>query len=125
MAEVPLWKIPSGGPVRGGRLQDQRLCNGVTMRHAFVSLSMLALFGAAAPSLDAQIVRGQVVDSITQAPVDGAAVVLLASTGAEMARTTTDAEGLFLLRAPGGEYRLRAEMEGFHYLHVPSLFSPT
>ena len=120
MAEVPLWTIPSGGPVRGGRLQDQQLCNAVTMRHAFVSLSMLALFGAAAPSLDAQLVRGQVVDSITQAPVGGAAVVLLASTGAETARTTTDVEGLFLLRAPAGEYRLRAEMEGFR----PSTFPP-
>jgi len=83
------------------------------MRHAFVCLAMLALFGAAAPSLDAQFVRGQVVDSITKAPIGGAAVVLLDSTGAEMARTTADVEGLFLLRAPAGEYRLRAEMEGF------------
>lgn len=89
------------------------------MRHAFVSLAMLALFGAAVPSLDAQLVRGQIVDSITKAPVGGAAVVLLASTGAEMARTTTDPEGLFLLRAPAGEYRLRAEMEGFRTSTFP------
>ena len=89
------------------------------MRHAFVCLAMLALFGAAAPSLDAQLVRGQVVDSITTAPIGGAAVVLLDSTGAEMARTTTDVQGLFLLRAPAGEYRLRAEMEGFQTSTFP------
>ena len=89
------------------------------MRHAFVCLAVLALFGAAASPLDAQLVRGQVVDSITKAPVGGVAVVLLASTGAEVTRTTTDVEGLFLLRAPAGEYRLRAEMEGFHTSTFP------
>ena len=65
-------------------------------------------------SLSAQIVRGQVVDSTLGTPRPAVAVVLVDQTGDEVARTITDEEGLFLLRAPGaGQYRLRAHGEGY------------
>ena len=124
MAEVPLWTIPSGGPVRGGRLQDQQLCNAVTMRHAFVSLSMLALFGAAAPSLDAQLVRGQVVDSITQAPVRGARRRGSAATWRRAGDASTAVGGGFLRGDQAAEYRRRAEMEGFRTSTFPPFALP-
>lgn len=69
----------------------------------------------------AQIVRGQVVDSILGTPVAGASVALLDDGGTEAARTRTDDKGLFLLRAPGaGQYRLRAGGEGYR----TSVFPP-
>jgi hypothetical protein len=88
------------------------------MRHAFACLTALALLGAAGP-LDAQLVRGQVVDSVLGSPVAGATVALVDASGAEVTRTVTDGDGLFLLRAPSGEYRLRAEMEGYRTSTFP------
>ncbi len=71
-------------------------------------------------SLSAQIVRGQVVDSILGTPRPAIAVVLVARTGGEVARTVTDEEGLFLLRAPGaGQYHLRAHGEGYRLSDFP------
>ncbi len=72
-------------------------------------------------SLSAQIVRGQVVDSVLGTPRPAVAVVLVDQAGGEVARTVTDEEGLFLLRAPGaGQYHLRAHGEGYRL----SDFSP-
>ena len=71
-------------------------------------------------SLSAQIVRGQVVDSVLGTPVPAAAVVLVDQTGGEVARTITDEEGLFLLRAPGaGQYHLRAHGAGYRLSDFP------
>ena len=71
-------------------------------------------------SLSAQIVRGQVVDSVLGTPVPAVAVVLLYQTGDEVARTVTDEEGLFLLRAPGaGQYHLRAQSDGYRLSDFP------
>lgn len=85
-------------------------------------IGFAAILGITLPgSLSAQIVRGQVVDSITGAPIDGSVVLLIDGTGAEITRTITDSEGLFLLRAPSaGRFRLRAEGEGYR----ASLFPP-
>jgi hypothetical protein len=89
------------------------------MRHFLACLTVLTLLGAAGP-LDAQLVRGQVVDSVLGVPVAGATVVLLDASGAEVARTVSDGEGLFLLRAPSGEYRLRAELAGYRTSTFPA-----
>ena len=71
-------------------------------------------------SLSAQIVRGQVVDSVLGTPRPAIAVVLVDQTGGEVARTVTDEEGLFLLRAPGaGQYHLRAHGEGYRLSDFP------
>ncbi len=71
-------------------------------------------------SLSAQIVRGQVVDSVLGTPRPAVAVVLVDQTGGEAARTVTDEEGLFLLRAPGaGQYHLRAHGEGYRLSDFP------
>ena len=79
----------------------------------------LAVFGAAAP-LQAQIVRGLVVDSITNQPVGGAVVVVLDSQNAEVTRTTADEEGLFLVQLTDGDwYTLRAEKEGYRTSTFP------
>ena len=85
-------------------------------------IGFAAILGITLPgSLSAQIVRGQVVDSITGAPIDGRVVLLRDGTGAEITRTIIDSEGLFLLRAAsGGRFRLRAEGEGYRV----SLFPP-
>lgn len=70
--------------------------------------------------LSAQIVRGQVVDSVVGTPIAGGSVALLDNAGTEVARTITDEEGLFLLRAPGaGRYRLRAEGERYRVSEFP------
>jgi hypothetical protein len=70
---------------------------------------------------EAQIVRGQVVDSITQAPVSGAAVILLDADEAPAASAIADQEGLFLVRArEAGEYRLRVEHDDYRVSTFPA-----
>ena len=92
------------------------------MRHLSVCFTALALLGATTHSLDAQLVRGQVVDSVLSLPVSAVTVVLLDASETEVSRTITDEEGLFLLRAPAGEageYRLRAALEGYRTSTFP------
>jgi hypothetical protein len=61
-----------------------------------------------------------VVDSVVGTPITGGSVVLLDNAGTEVAWTVTDEEGLFLLRAPGaGQFRLRAEGEGYRVSEFP------
>jgi hypothetical protein len=80
---------------------------------------MAVMLSGLAP-LRAQIVRGQVVDSVTETPLAGGAVILLMAAGEEVGRTITDSEGLFLLRAEGpGTYRLRVEADGYRASEFP------
>lgn len=75
---------------------------------------------AARPAV-AQIVHGQIVDSLTQAPLASAVVTLLDTAGVDLARTVADETGLFLLRADAaGRYRLRVSHEAYRV----SLFPP-
>ena len=68
----------------------------------------------------AQIVRGKVVDRVVGTPIAGGSVLLLDNAGTEVARTVTDEDGLFLLKAPGaGQFRLRAEGEGYQDSEFP------
>ncbi len=84
----------------------------------------LVTLAVVAPSLSdplaGQIVRGQVMDSITGAVVAGTTVALLDARGSTIASTRTDAAGLFLVRAPGpGSYRLRVESSVFRTSTFP------
>lgn len=68
----------------------------------------------AARPLAAQVVRGQVVDSVTGTPVASGFVVLLDEAGREVGRTLSSRQGRFTLRAPRpGAYRLRSERIGY------------
>lgn len=90
---------------------------GTKMRSILLSMLLVA---SQIGSLDAQVVRGQVVDSITQVPLPGARLVLLDHDDAEVGRTVTDEAGLFLVRATtSGEYRLRVEFDGYQTSTFP------
>lgn len=71
--------------------------------------------GLATPALaHAQLVRGELIDSVLGTPVSSAIVTLVDPAGAEHARTLTDAMGRFQARAPStGEFRLRVRIVGF------------
>ena len=84
----------------------------------------LVTLAVVAPSLSdplaGQIVRGQVMDSITGAAVAGSTVALLDARGSTIASTRTDAAGLFLVRAPDpGSYRLRVQGSAYHTSTFP------
>ena len=80
---------------------------------------MLALTGVVVP-VRAQLVRGQVVDSITRAPVPESIVILEGLDGREVDRTISDRRGIFLLRAAvQGSYRLIAMYEGYRRSAFP------
>ena len=68
-----------------------------------------------------QVLRGQVVDTLTGRPVGAGFVVLLDGTGAEVLRLLSGPDGHFSLRAPGsGSYRLRSERIGYRAAELPS-----
>src|SRR5260370_9980981 len=76
--------------------------------------------GAAA--LAAQTIRGQLVDSVSRAPLSGAFLTLVDSSGSERARAITDVAGQFTLSAPEpGTYRLRSKRIGFRPYFSPAL----
>lgn len=61
-----------------------------------------------------QTVQGQLLDRDTQAPVEGALMLLLDAGGEERDGYLTNSAGRFILRAPGpGTYTVRAERIGF------------
>ncbi len=91
------------------------------MRRSYPPPTALLLLLAFAPSIEAQVVRGQVADSATHAPLTGAAVALLNADGEEVSRAAADDDGLFTLRAPAaGEYQLQVDHAGYG----TSLFPP-
>lgn len=83
------------------------------MRLALTVPLALALLLAGTRAVPAQVVQGQVVDRTTRAPVSSGTVRLLDSRG-EVANTSVDAEGRFILRVPApGRYWLRFESPGY------------
>ncbi len=87
--------------------------------HPFALLALSALVVLAASKLSmaplhAQVVMGQVVDSIAATPVGTGFVVLLDQEGREVARALSTDDGRFRLEAPaGGVYKLRSERIGY------------
>jgi hypothetical protein len=79
-----------------------------------ISIPGLLLASIATTILDAQTIRGQLIDAVTSRTIDRAFVVLQDSNTTEVARVITDSRGSFSLRAPGpGTYVLRTERIGF------------
>ncbi len=79
------------------------------------ALGAVLLSGLTSP-LQAQVVRGQVADSVTGAPVGAGFVVLLGPDGGEITRTLTSRDGRFAFNlAPNqrGPLRLRSERIGY------------
>ena len=85
-------------------------------------LLWLALVLVCCRTLAAQTVRGQLVDSVSRAPLSGAFLTLIDAQGAERARAITDATGKFTVLAPAaGTYRLRSKRIGFKPYVSPAL----
>ena len=81
------------------------------MPAALMAAGILA--GFAQPGT-AQTVQGQLVETGTDLPVEGALVLLLTEGGEEAGGYLTNQAGRFLIRAPGpGTYTLRAERIGY------------
>ncbi len=77
----------------------------------------------ATAAVDAQTIRGWLVDSTSGTPIDHAFIVLLSDGGDERGRVLTDAGGRFTLSAPGpGSYRLRSERIGIK-AHLTEAFA--
>jgi hypothetical protein len=84
------------------------------------AVGFVALLLGVSQPVSGQIVRGQIVDSITGGSIAGGTVALLDGDGVEVARTVSDEDGLFLLRAEGaGRYRLRASREAYRESTFP------
>ncbi|MBI4539441.1 MAG: carboxypeptidase regulatory-like domain-containing protein [Gemmatimonadetes bacterium] len=100
------------------------LRRGLTLR---CPLLVAVLFCAALPlagfkAVSAQTVRGELVEEGTGYAIVGAFTTLLDEREEAVARWLTDAEGRFLLRAPGpGLYRVRVERIGYAGVDSPSL----
>jgi hypothetical protein len=76
-------------------------------RHARLPTIVTVLLAAMAASLEAQAVTGRLTSSDTRAPVAGALVLLLDSTGTEQVRTLTYESGTYTLSTVvPGRYRL-------------------
>lgn len=68
----------------------------------------------AATPATAQIISGRLLDAVAGEPVTGADILLLSSDDRVVARSLTDDDGSFLLRAPEpGWYQLRAASPGY------------
>jgi hypothetical protein len=86
-----------------------------------VAAVLLVLALPATGSLAAQTVRGQLIDSISRAPLPGAFVTLVDEHGAERVRAMTNAAGEFILTAPAGPYKIRSKRIGFRPYLSPAL----
>ncbi len=72
--------------------------------------------------LEAQFIRGQVVDSTSGAPVKAGFVILRSVSGTELQRTLTTRDGRFTIQPPGaGVYRLRSERIGYGAWDSPTI----
>lgn len=78
-------------------------------------VSSLGMIGLAPSALAGQVVAGHVLEAAGERPIGSAIVDLIAGpTGDRVVATgTTDDSGHFTLRAPGGQYRLRARRIGY------------
>lgn len=89
-----------------------------TTLQAVVALVALAL--GAAPAR-AQVVRGQVLEEGSNAPVEGAMVVLLEPSGHVVRRVLTDRSGGFIVRSDRpGSYLMRVDRIGYESLTTES-----
>lgn len=84
-------------------------------------LALLGPAGAASPA-SAQTILGRVLDQLSEQPVEGVIVSLVARTGVERARALSDSEGRFVLTPPeAGEYLLVTDRFGYLETRSPLL----
>ena len=89
--------------------------------HAVALLGCLAIL-VHSPQLEAQSVRGTLVEESSGIPIEGAFVVLLDGSDSTVAGTLTDDSGIFVLQAPAaGHYAVRAERIGYDSFSSPPL----
>lgn len=89
--------------------------------YALALLGCLAILAHSA-QLEAQSVRGTLVEESSGIPVEGAFVVLLDGSDSTVAGTLTDDSGIFVLQAPAaGRYAVRAERIGYESFSSPPL----
>ena len=82
----------------------------------------LALTGATASSIAAQVVRGRLLEEGSGAPLAGAMILLADTAGTQVRRTLTNDQGGFSLRAPqAGTFTLRADRIGYASMTSPPL----
>lgn len=83
-------------------------------------LATVAAYGA--EPIDAQEIRGRVLDERTEVPVGTALVRLVDEEGESRSVTLADSVGVYRLRVPGpGTFRLEAERFGYSDLETPLL----
>ena len=128
MAKAPVLKTGGRKPLQVRilcppyELRNEARAVRVPLERPVTRLLWLALFLVCTRPLDAQTVRGQLVDSITRTPLGGAFLTLVDRDGQERARAITDASGQFTLVAPGpGTYHLRSKRIGFRPYVSPAL----
>ena len=84
------------------------------MRAAVVRTLAFSLVALAARDARAQVVRGDVADGATQAPLFGTLVVVVDTNGARVGGAITNDSGRFAIRLPhAGHFKLRAERIGY------------
>ncbi|MCL7966167.1 MAG: carboxypeptidase-like regulatory domain-containing protein [marine benthic group bacterium] len=91
-------------------------CAGSPTRHAARSFFLVcgALAALAAKPLDAQTLRGRVLEQGTDSPIPGALLLLQSPEGEEVASAVSGESGAWVLRAPSaGEWLVRVERIGF------------
>ncbi len=89
--------------------------------HAVAFLALLAILFHSM-QLEAQSIRGTLVEDGSGIPIEGAFVVLLDGSDSTVAGTLTDDQGVFVLQAPAaGRYVARAERIGYDSFSSPPL----
>jgi carboxypeptidase family protein len=80
--------------------------------HSFVGAALVSAAFSSSAAAQA-VVRGQVVDQPSGAPMQGVFVVLLSPEGRRAAGVLSDEKGEFVFRAPPGHYSIRADRIGY------------
>lgn len=106
------------------RLATCEITSAPTRRMKQLRIAVLgALLLTASPAgLISQTVRGRVIDRTSGVPVARGFVILLDSSGVEIARALSDDQGRFLMKAASaGSYRLQSKRIGFRASVSPSI----
>lgn len=83
---------------------------------------LVALVIGTGGAVQAQAIRGTLVDQASRAPISGAAILVLTPEGTRVEWRLTDSTGRFFVPLPGtGDYTLRAELIGHESTESPLL----
>src|SRR5690349_15997847 len=93
-------------------MQSMRAASSITSRTSLIA-ALLLLATAAIRALPAQILRGTVRDSASNAPIPGAVLVLLDSSGASLGRNITNERGQYTIALHPAMRRVQVLRIGF------------